>query len=775
MRKVLSFVLVLALVLGSFSMAFAATPAGGFSDTDAEAVSVLADLGVIDGYSDGTFKPANVVTRAEMAKLIIVALGLENFATATTSKYTDMAGAGWAQGYVAYATSLGIIEGYPGGTFGPSNPVTYNEACAMIVRALGYTADFLPGGWPAEWVVKAQTLGILDGVSAAGAAGATRGNIAEMLYNALELKIGYVNKDGDWVANVPTDTMLIRLGAEFIAAEDAENNGIITGKEDSLINLTPYIGAYADRYVNDDGDIIKVIMQSEFMTGEFDGQDTFTVDDVDYTLNAAAQADLFATTPSAVGFVNAETTTAKAIADDGTYTLAVDRSAKTIKVVYSWAEWNVTEDDMFAKTDASDIADDQELFGEEFVLDDNNDIDLNSFDLVGAKTLDDINVDNVVYVYSNTDGIAKIVVGTEVVKGEIDRISSSNVYTIDGVKYDLVDDANVINEKIDNLLTAGDDVTAYLDGFGNIYKLEGTTGETNYAISLDTGNGGTDLGDGPALVKLFLADGTSDIYDVKGSDVSLVGSDNVWNTVPDDGILVEYSLNSKGEVDSYDNTVAKTEVTKDITATGYYNGYKIADNAFIVSYDGNDKTDEDNYKVTSLASVKDTDDVTATYVLDSGKIVAMLITSGVGAEDVYGVITAYGYSSSDAGYYIEALVNGEEVTYDSNVLPVAVDKDYLQNFTFNTANEVTTFSAVTAGAEASIDTIDGYVVYDGDAATGTPYTLDDAVVIYKWSNSDGHYIVSSIRVLDDVDMWSELYDLSDPKDDVYDVVLTYVD
>ena len=73
MRKVLSFVLVLALVLGSFSMAFAATTAtsGGLTDiagnANEDAITVANDLGIITGYDDGTYKPDQAVNRAEFA------------------------------------------------------------------------------------------------------------------------------------------------------------------------------------------------------------------------------------------------------------------------------------------------------------------------------------------------------------------------------------------------------------------------------------------------------------------------------------------------------------------------------------------------------------------------------------------------------------------------------------------------------------------------------------------------------------------------------------
>ena len=77
MRKALSFVLVLALIMGSFSFAFAAdTDNQKYSDIAGKkcegAVTVLSALGVVDGYADGTYKPEKGVTRAEMAKLLIV-------------------------------------------------------------------------------------------------------------------------------------------------------------------------------------------------------------------------------------------------------------------------------------------------------------------------------------------------------------------------------------------------------------------------------------------------------------------------------------------------------------------------------------------------------------------------------------------------------------------------------------------------------------------------------------------------------------------------------
>ena len=303
MKKVLSLVLTLSLVLGTFSMAFAATTFGDVKGENCEdAVNVLTELGVVTGYEDGTYKPENIVTRAEMAVLVVNALGLEDYVTdSATSSFTDMDGYGWAQGYIAYAQSLGVISGYGDGTFKPGKTVSYDEAATMLVAALGYTPDSLQGTWPANFVTKAKSLGILDGIKS-GAAGANRGDIAIMLFQTLDQAIGKVNKDGDWVGTgikfdkdgkVETyDTMLNRLGAE----EYNDGDAFVVGEaevNDAVVNIRDYLGAYVTAYCNDDNEIIAVSeVKSTFLTGEYDdGDDSLTANDVDYSIDSYGYID----------------------------------------------------------------------------------------------------------------------------------------------------------------------------------------------------------------------------------------------------------------------------------------------------------------------------------------------------------------------------------------------------------------------------------------------------------------------------------------------------
>ena len=115
MKKVLSIVLSIVMVLCMMpAMAFAGT--ADFTDAAAinhdAAVDTLVALGVFEGYPDGSFQPAKVVTRAEMAKTIATILngGEAPVLSASTTSYTDTKGH-WAAPYIEYCTSLGIVEG----------------------------------------------------------------------------------------------------------------------------------------------------------------------------------------------------------------------------------------------------------------------------------------------------------------------------------------------------------------------------------------------------------------------------------------------------------------------------------------------------------------------------------------------------------------------------------------------------------------------------------------------------------------------------------------
>lgn len=204
------------MILGVASVALAA----GFPDTEgideARDIALLATLKLTKGYPDGTFGPDRPITRAEFCAMLVRALGLETAASylATQPPYPDVTEAyEWAWGYINIAVTKGVIKGYPDGTFGPGRDVTEAEALTMVMRALGYKDDYLPGEWPLNYIIK----GAEDGVDLVAEGfipnlPAPRAWVASLIVGMLEgHKVGW-NKDAE----------------DFVAAEKAFGETVLS-------------------------------------------------------------------------------------------------------------------------------------------------------------------------------------------------------------------------------------------------------------------------------------------------------------------------------------------------------------------------------------------------------------------------------------------------------------------------------------------------------------------------------------------------------------------
>lgn len=197
LKKVLALVLALSMILSTFTaltLTASAAAQPKFSDIAGtsyeDAVEVLAALGIVAGYEDGTFQGDKVVTRAEMAAFIVRALGLSAASTGV-SKFTDVANDHWAIGSIDIATNKKIVVGNGDGTFNPDAQVSYEAAVKMLVCALGYEVRAQKqGGWPTGYVIEGAAIGLTDGITGVnGTDGCNRGIVAALLFNALEIDL----------------------------------------------------------------------------------------------------------------------------------------------------------------------------------------------------------------------------------------------------------------------------------------------------------------------------------------------------------------------------------------------------------------------------------------------------------------------------------------------------------------------------------------------------------------------------------------------------------
>ena len=171
--------------------------AADFPDSDkiehTDAVNTMVALGIIKGKDDGNFDPEGIVTRAEMAKMMCVAMnGGKDPNLSGGGSYPDTVGH-WAAGYIDYCTNLGIVSGDNKGNFNPNATVTGTEAAKMILIALGYNAEtegyVNDAKWDINIGVDANAKDLYKDVAVIASAGLSRDNAAQMIYNGLNAKM----------------------------------------------------------------------------------------------------------------------------------------------------------------------------------------------------------------------------------------------------------------------------------------------------------------------------------------------------------------------------------------------------------------------------------------------------------------------------------------------------------------------------------------------------------------------------------------------------------
>ena len=172
MKKFLS--LVLALVM-TMSLVTVSAGAKGFTDSSKinykEAVDVMSAVKVIDGYSEGDFRPSNTLTRGAAAKIIcnlILGPTTASALVADTAPYSDVPTTNTFAGYIAYCAKEGIISGYADGTFRPANTLSGYAFMKMLLGALGYdatTEGYTGPNWSINVAKRALHIELDDGLN----------------------------------------------------------------------------------------------------------------------------------------------------------------------------------------------------------------------------------------------------------------------------------------------------------------------------------------------------------------------------------------------------------------------------------------------------------------------------------------------------------------------------------------------------------------------------------------------------------------------------------
>lgn len=170
-----------------------------FLDPHYDSISSLVEMGIFEGYPNGSFQPEGVINRAELLKILIEGQGIEVDENLYKNCFPDV-NREWFAKYVCYAKAQGIIDGYPDGTYKPGNTINKVEALKILFNA--YEAGLIEGravndlaypdldgrAWYAIYVDEASDLGLLEEVPGEAfdpSGGRSRGDMAEILYRYL--------------------------------------------------------------------------------------------------------------------------------------------------------------------------------------------------------------------------------------------------------------------------------------------------------------------------------------------------------------------------------------------------------------------------------------------------------------------------------------------------------------------------------------------------------------------------------------------------------------
>ena len=237
LKKVLAMVLAFACTFTMFAGAkvFEDVPAG--SDYS-EAITMLSDLGIIQGKDDGKYHPEDTITRAEACAMIArLMTGDPNVSQYTGAQnFADVAKGSWKDSAIGYCYINNIVVGVGNNKFEPDRAITDAEFITMVVRAMGYETPDMTQGYPFSYMSNAQAIGLLDGVNMVASTDALRGEDAQVIYNAMFTAYArgamlVTTTHGTSVESYPTL-------AESVWGLDRAAVGTWTGKDDEEATLT---------------------------------------------------------------------------------------------------------------------------------------------------------------------------------------------------------------------------------------------------------------------------------------------------------------------------------------------------------------------------------------------------------------------------------------------------------------------------------------------------------------------------------------------------------
>lgn len=259
-----------------------------------EYVTTLANLNVIGGFPDGSFKPNAEITRAQFAAIAVKAFNIP--LSNDTRNFVDVRSNYWAAPAISAVSNSGLVTGFPDGTFRPEDRITRAQALVVLAKALGnratpnssqldrYTDRQAVPDWANESVSKAANARIIvnfpDSSRIAPNNLATRGEVAGLMYQTL-FRIGDRNLnpltigtlDNSSSPNNPNNNPPVASALTIERIEINPNNQTLMAGDELLVTVsaTPRArGSFRLEGINDNNPL----EMSEVESGLYEGRYT---------------------------------------------------------------------------------------------------------------------------------------------------------------------------------------------------------------------------------------------------------------------------------------------------------------------------------------------------------------------------------------------------------------------------------------------------------------------------------------------------------------------
>ncbi len=727
MKKFLS--LVLALVM-TMSLVTVSAGAKDFTDSSkinyAEAVDVLSEAKVIDGYADGAFNPSNTLTRGAAAKIIcnlILGPTAASALVADAAPYKDVAANHPFAGYIAYCQKTGIISGYADGTFKPANSLTGYAFMKMLLGALGYDAaneGYTGANWSINVAKQAISIGLNDGLKGEfnGVKAVNREEACLYAFNTLNATMVEYTNQTIVIANgtVKTDKV----------AKDMENNARTeTIKDDNKMQFaekyftnlekeptTDDFGRPANKWTYKNTDIGTYVdyslMVAEYVGG-VSGKEVYNkvgktaMDKYD----VAAYVDGNDASKTILPNVAKDNKDDLTGTDTGVLTqVFVNDDEKEAVVTEINTYLGIADSDYSAKKDEADFT----VWGlskegktyTKVAFDKNNKMTTTSDNASFKVSGEDFDVSKVeeddAYLFTVAAGEVQTFVPAETIKDtEITSFKKGSNVTVGGTKYEFNAAAYYDNEALkvytgennnDTINLKDTTYNVYLDTYGNLIGLEEVDAVDNYVFITGADENSSNLATKTTDANALFLDGTSKVIEVSktkgdGFDNTTISPViNKWftYTVDKNGVYTLKDIKSTGYTTALKVGQSKTQAgdieidKKHVSLDGSGDFTKVYGNAdsiyLTASLKKVTKSGNNNYAVISgvdnvttgikNASIKTWDDTQAKKDVDSKWNETGKNWPGVS----YGVYTLF----KDNGYVIAAVVVGDDAASTKNLV-----------------------------------------------------------------------------------------------------------